>query len=65
MPTIYGGGGYGGVWDQIEHPPTMYIYSSLEKNYTSSFYSVLGIKSDFELSKCILTSIWTAFEIHK
>ena len=31
MPTIYGGGGYGGVWDQIEHPPTMYIYSSLEK----------------------------------
>ena len=20
MPTIYGGGGYGGVWDQIEHP---------------------------------------------
>ena len=59
MPTIYGGGGYGGVWDQIEHPPTMYIVHILQfrKNYTSSFYSVLGIKSDFELSKCILTSI--------
>ena len=58
MPTIYGGGGYGGVWDQIEHPPTTYVHIlQFRKNYTSSFYSVLGIKSDFELSNCVLTSI--------